>query len=127
MKFFADDNQLIVTLEGAEVFFGLKRQLIIPRSSIVNLEWQPALNFTERIWRVAGAGIPGVLYAGHFRGNGQRYYLYLRRPRGISWAGNPIEAENVLVITTQHYPYAQILLTCEPDIGASLLNWGQGI
>jgi hypothetical protein len=123
MKFLAEADALIITLEGFEVFFGVKRRLVIPRSAITELHWQPDLVFTQRIWRVLGAGIPGVLYAGHFRGGGERYYLYLREPRGISWAGVPVEARNVLVITTQDYPFKQILLTCEPDIGASLMNW----
>ena len=123
MNFVAEDDQLAIKLDAVETFFGLKRRLVIPRASITNLEWQPDFVFSGRLWRVAGSGIPGVLYAGHFRANGAMYYLYLLRPIGVGWVNGIVKAQNVLIITTQDYRYKQILVTCEPDIAAGLLNW----
>jgi hypothetical protein len=123
MKFVASDQDLTITLEGVEVFFGLKRRLVIPRSSITGLEWRPDFIFEGKLWRMVGSGIPGLLYAGHFRADGQRYYLYLQQPTGVGWVNGIIRAQNVLVITTQDFGYKQIFLTCNPEVGAGLLNW----
>jgi hypothetical protein len=123
MKFDVAADHLTVTLQGMEIFFGLRRRLTIPRANIVNLEWQADSGLEGRLWRLAGTDIPTVLYAGYFRGNGQKYYLYLQNPRGLTWLSTPIITQNTLLITTWDFPYKQILLTCQPDIGASLVNW----
>lgn len=123
MKFIAEDTELTIKLEGAEVFFGLKRQLVIPRNDIVNLEWQPDFTFTGKLWRVFGSGIPNVLYAGYFRAAGEPYYLYLHQPVGVGWVSGVVRVQDTLVITTQDYRYKQIFLTCNPDVAAGLLNW----
>ena len=125
MKFIAEDDALTVKFQGTEVLLGLKRQLVIPRASITSLDWQPQFTFRGKLWRVAGAGLPGLLYAGHFRAAGDLYYLYLYQPVGVGWVNGAVRAQNVLVITTQGYHYKQIFLTCNPDVGAGLLNWWQ--
>jgi hypothetical protein len=123
MKFIAENDQLTIRLENIEVLLGLKRALIMPRASIVDLNWYPEYSFDKKVYRMAGAGIVNILYAGHFRGSGLRYFFYLRNPRGISWANSDITSNNTLVITLQDYPYAQVLVTCQPDIGAQLMKW----
>jgi hypothetical protein len=124
MKFIAEDDQLIVEFQGAEKFFAIKSRLIIPRESIVSLEWHPDFKFERRVIRLGGSDIPGVLYAGRYRGGGESYFLYLIKPRGgLPWFSGVFKSQNTLVIATQDYPYKQILLTCQPDIAAGLLNW----
>jgi hypothetical protein len=127
MKFILEEEQLVIELEGVEKFFGLKNRLNIPEEKITGLEWHSEMTYDERIWRVAGTGIPGVLYAGHFRGHGDWYYLYLHQPHGISWVDGAIIAQNTLVITTIDFPYRQILVTCLPEIGEQLVRWWRGI
>ena len=127
MKFIAEDDTLTIKLEGWEVFFGLKRELVIPRGSITSLEWHEDFIFDKKIWRTFGSGIVGVLYAGHFRGGGVRYFLYVRRPLGITWLNGNFRAQNVLLITTQDYAYKQIILTSDEAIAAGLINWWRGI
>ncbi|HWB39087.1 MAG TPA: hypothetical protein VG604_02480 [Candidatus Saccharimonadales bacterium] len=126
MKFLAEDDQLTVTLEGVEVFFALKRKLVIKRSDIVDLQWQPKFKLDRRLWRIGGADIPRAVWAGRFIGGGKRYFLYIRGPKGLTWSPTPQDLQNILVITIQNSFYHEILLTCAPDIAASLLNWFHG-
>jgi len=123
MKFLAEDDRLVVTLEGSEIFFALKRKLVIPRAQIVDLQWLPESTLAGRLWRIGGADIPRMLWAGRFVGGGKRYFLYVRRPQGLSWKRGALQMHNTLTITLQDNFYHQVLLTCDPDIGASLLNW----
>lgn len=124
MKFVAEDIALTIKLEGAEMFFGLKRKLVLPREKMVDLTWAPEFNYGDLVLRVGGTGAPKMLYAGHFRDLTTRetLFLYLRRPRGLPVNGTLSDA-NVLAITMRDYPYAKVFVTCQPDIGASLMNW----
>jgi hypothetical protein len=126
MKFITEDDTLTIKLEGIEVFFGLKRRLVLPRANITNVEWQPAFIFTGRLWRMGGSGIPGVLYAGRFRAAGDNYYLYMQQPAGVGWVNGVVRASNVLVITMHDYRYKQIWLTSNPDIAGGVINWWRG-
>jgi hypothetical protein len=125
MKFLAEDDQLVITLEGWEAIWSLRRRLVIPKSAIQAIQWTPQLSYPGRLWRIGGTGLPGVLYAGNWRGNGMWHFLYLARPHGWGWSpSGTITAENVLTITTRDFAYQQILLTCEPAIGQQLVRWG---
>lgn len=126
MRFIAEDDRLIIKFEGAEVLWAVRRKLSIPRSVITRMDFQPDFAIDRRILRLAGTNIPGVLDAGYFRSKSQNYFLYLQKPHGLSLIGDVVRAQNVLVITTHDYPYEQILLTCQPDIGGALLNWWEG-
>lgn len=126
MNFIAEDDRLIVEFAGAEKFWAVKRRLVIPRHNIVDLQWQPNYTLERPLWRLAGSDIPSILWAGRFYGGGQRYFLYVNSPHGITWFRRPKALQNILIIKTQDYPYRVILLTCQPDIGAGLLNWWQG-
>ena len=126
MRFITEDDALTIKLEGIEVFFGLKRRLILPRAKVVSVEWQPLYQFTGRLWRVSGSGIPGLLYAGHFWAAGSLYYLYLHQPLGVGWINGAVRAPNVLVITMADYRYKQLLLTCNQDVAAGVINWWRG-
>ena len=126
MKFIVQDNSLVLKLQRSEQFFGFKRRLVIPRENITSLEWHGLYTFTDRIWRAWGTGMPGLLYAGHFRGGGERYFLYLHKPHGVSWVQGSIVSQNTLVITTHDYPYKQVLVTCPPDKGIELVSWWRG-
>jgi hypothetical protein len=124
MKFVADQDQLIITFEGWEVVLGLKRKLIIPKSSITSLTWQAAFVHRGSLFRVAGSGLPGVLYAGYYRANGKRAYLFARKPRGLSWTADGIvTAPDALVITTEQYYYPLVVVSSTPEIGRRLTDW----
>lgn len=128
MKFVAEQNSLTITLEGWEVVLGLKRKLIIPRASITSLTWQQEFVHRGSLFRVFGSGFPGVLYAGYFRANGKRAYLYVRRPRGMSWVADGIVTmPKSLVITTENYYYPLTVITSSPEIGTRLEEWFRSI
>jgi hypothetical protein len=127
MKFNTDADSLTITLEGWEVLLGLKRKLIIPRASITNLTWQPEFVHRGSLFRVAGSGLPGVLYAGYFHANGKRAYLYARKPRGMSWTADGIvTVPDVLVITAENYYYPLVVVSSTPEIGERLAGWFRG-
>lgn len=125
MMFLAEDDRLVITMEGWEIVWALRRRLIIPKSSIQTVQWTPQLSYPGRLLRIGGTGWPGVLYAGNWRGNGMWHFLYLRQPHGWGWSRTgAITAANVLTITTRDFLYQQILITCAPTIGQQLVRWG---
>ena len=123
MKFIAEVNQLTIKLEGMEIIWGLRRKIIIPRRKIASLAWTPQFNYTGKsIWRLGGTGAPRLLYAGNYRSADSWYFLYVRRPMG--WISNgKFAAQNMLDISTTDFRYQRIWLSCQPDIGVSLMNW----
>jgi hypothetical protein len=128
MKFNASDEALTITFEGWEVLLGLKRKLIIPKAAITNLTWQPEFVHRGSLFRVVGSGFPAILYAGYFRANGKRAYLYARKPRGMSWTANGIVTiPNTLVITTENYYYPLVIVSSTPEIGERLTRWFRSI
>jgi hypothetical protein len=128
MKFQADQDSLTITLEGWEVVWGLKRKLVIPRAAITNLTWQAEFVQRGSLFRVAGTSLPGVLFAGYFRANGKRAYLYVRQPRGMSWtADGLVTIPAALVITTENYRYSLVIASSTQEIGERLVSWFRSI
>lgn len=124
MKILAEQDNLTIQLEGWETLFGLKRKLVLPRALITNVTWHPDFVHRGSLFRVAGTGLPGVLYAGYYRVNGQRAYLYAKYPRGLSWTADGIVTmPNALVITTKDFRYPLIVVTSSPEIGERLTSW----
>lgn len=124
MKFLAEDDSLTIRLEGSEMLLGLKHKLVLPRAQMVDLVWSPEFNYSDLVVRLAGASVPKLLYAGHFRDldTKEQLFLYLKRPKGLPLTRTMRDA-NVLAITMRDYSYAKVLVSCQPEIGASLMNW----
>jgi hypothetical protein len=125
MKFIPSGEKLTILLEGAEIFFGFRREIVLSRENIESIEWHADYSFGERIWRTGGADIPNVLYAGYFRGDGIKYYLYLRSPKGVTWSSSPVVTTNTLVIKTSGHQFDQILLTVPRDEADVVIKWWQ--
>jgi hypothetical protein len=126
MRFLAEENELTVTFEGWEIFWALKRKLVIPREQIAELSWQPEYVLARRMLRVAGTDVPGLLWAGRFVGGGKRDFLYVQRPSGVTWGGNRQPMKEVLVVDLQNNRYDQVIVSCRPDVGAQLTGWFRG-
>jgi hypothetical protein len=124
VKFIADDDKLVIKLQGMEIIWGLQYKLVLQRNKIVDLVWTPEFNTSDIILRIGGSNIPRVLLAGHFRDTTAKetIFLFLRRPKGLSFTGT-VSDTNVLSITMQEYPYAKVIVNCDPETGASLMNW----
>lgn len=124
MKFVAEDDKLMILLHGWEVFASLKRKIVVPRSCIRSLDWQPEFVHRGSLIRLVGLGLPGALYAGRYIGNGLRYFIYMQKPRGISWVSTgQVSAPNILDIETIDFRYKRLLLSCSPEIGPQLVQW----
>jgi hypothetical protein len=125
MKLFASDDELTITFERWEIFWALKRKLVIPRADIISLSYAAQYALPVRLLRVMGTDVPGLLWAGRFFGSGQRAFLYVQRPAGFTWSSNPQPMQNVLVITLQNNRYDLVVVSCRQDIGAQLEEWAE--
>lgn len=70
---------LRVRLSRAEKFFGLLRDLEVPRSAITAVESVPAGLDAVRGLRAPGLGLPGVRAIGTWRRRGEKTYVSVRR------------------------------------------------
>jgi hypothetical protein len=126
VRFLAEEAVLTITFEGAEILWGLKRRLVIPREQIAELTWQSEYVLPQRMLRVVGTDVPGILWAGRFVGGGKRDFLYVQRPSGLTWGRNPQPMRGVLVLDLHDNHFDQIIVSCRPDIGAQLTSWFRG-
>ena len=68
MKFHISDESLEIVLEGREKVWALKRRIIVPVETVINVEW---VSSTVNTWRLSGlrapgTGVPGFFTQGHF-------------------------------------------------------------
>lgn len=70
---------LRVHLTRVEKFFGLLRDLEVPRSAITSVEAVPAGLPAVRGLRAPGLGLPGVRAIGTWRRRGEKSYVSVRR------------------------------------------------
>jgi hypothetical protein len=70
---------LRITLTRFEKFFGLLRDLEVPRSAITGVEAVPAGLAAVRGLRAPGLGLPGVRAIGTWRRRGEKAYVSVRR------------------------------------------------
>ena len=124
MKFTTTSKELTITFEGWEILWGLKRKLVVPKANITSISWQAEYKHTGSLFRVVGTSAPRVLYAGYFRANGVREYLYMKQPKGMSWtADGVVTAPDIVAIATKNYKYSLVLLTCSAEDGQRLADW----
>jgi hypothetical protein len=112
MRFRIDDDRLTITLEGIEVFWTLKRKLVVPRSHVVQAVWTEdfVISRGELGFRF-GSVIPGYLFAGTFVGATHgRSFLYMEHARGLL---QHIGAPHILQLQLRDQPYDRILVTVD--------------
>jgi hypothetical protein len=122
MKLDLSADELTVTLEGWERMWALRRRLIIPRGKIVHAEWHGEPFKLQASLRLAGTGLPGVLAAGTFHGQGMKQFFYLRRPQG--WRG--LTVGNVLVLDLHDMFYHRVILSCAEADARRVIAWAKG-
>lgn len=125
MKLITDGDRLIISLQGMEIVWSLRKRLEIPRSSIQNLSWaDDYIYHGNRFFRVGGTGVPGVLIAGNFVSRGKKYFLYIKRPWATQWLfGKSFTAKNVLDIEVTNYRYDRIIITCDNTVAGAVTDW----
>ena len=121
MKLQLSEDALTITLEGWERLWALRRRLIIPRAKIVHAEWHGEPFEIHAGLRLAGTGLPGVLAAGTFYGQGMKQFLYLRRPKGWRRA----TAANVLVLDLHDMFYHRVLVSCAQADATRIGAWAK--
>lgn len=124
MKFLLDDPaELTIQLEGAEQLWALKHALVLPRERVLGVVWHEHYVAPHAIWRVAGLGLPGRAWAGHFMAQGQPYFLYIKRPERGFWSFE--EAPRLLELRAANDAgsITTILLSTSPKRAQEVLNW----
>lgn len=124
MQFLLDDpEELTVQLEGLEQLWALKRGLTLPRERVLGVIWHEQFVTSRPIWRVAGLGVPGKAFAGHFVAGGQPYFLYIKQPEPGFWGLE--EAPRVLELRARNDGggVTTILLTTTPKQAQRVLSW----
>lgn len=122
MKIITDKTSLTINFEGSESIWALRKQITIPKDKIAQINWHEHFDSKDSgsLWRVAGTGAPGILFAGYFRGNGKQQFVYIRRPKGFF----SISAKDILVIETKDgFIHKRILLSVEKSSADNVLNW----
>jgi hypothetical protein len=119
MKLQLSDDTLTIALEGWERVWALRRRVIIPRAKIVHAQWHAEPFEIHASLRLAGTGLPGVITAGTFFGQGMKQFLYIRRPQG--WIRGT--AANVLVLDLHGMFYGRVVLSCTAEDAARVLDW----
>jgi hypothetical protein len=75
-----DGDTLRIELDGMAKFWALKRSLAIPLAQIQSVTVAPP-DLKPRGIRAPGTALPGVIYAGTWRGKGAKEFWNLRRAR----------------------------------------------
>jgi hypothetical protein len=120
MKISHTATTLDITFEGSERFWAFKKNLTIPKKCIQSMRWSGLFSDFDEIWRVAGTGAPGMLFAGHFRARGKWQFLFVRHPKGLFWK---FRAADVLEIRTKQFFYSKVLLSLDESTAKELLAW----
>lgn len=72
-------ESLSISLTRAEKFFGMLRDLEVPRSAIASAEAVPSGPAALRGLRAPGLGLPGIRSIGTWRRRGEKSYISVRR------------------------------------------------
>ncbi len=122
MKINGKQFDLIIELEGTQKLWGLRRKLIIPKENISKIEWFDLFEDFGNIRRLYGTAAPGLLYAGLFKNNGNRNFLYVKKPHKLV---RPY-ANNILLIETNGFKYSRVILTTDKTTATEIISWWHG-
>ena len=107
------DGKLLISMLGADKFWALKSEIIIPLGDIINVSVEPA-KFSKSWWQVLkapGTCWPGLITAGTYYYDHKKVFWNVRR------------AKQVLVIRLEHEDYNEIVLEMpDPEVSADELR-----
>lgn len=107
MNITTKEKYLIVTLQGSEIIYSLRRKIYLDIDSINSVKWYKEL-IPWSSWQVRAPGtyLPGLIMSGSFLTRNGWDFVYVERPKG--WTRPTLQ--NVLVIRTQRNRYRRIIL-----------------
>ncbi|MCL2445950.1 MAG: hypothetical protein FWD06_04195 [Oscillospiraceae bacterium] len=75
-----ENNQLVITMQGARKFFALKSEIAVPLENVESVEtglkWKDMPNVLDKI---AGTNADMFYYGGYFRQDGDRVFYDLKK------------------------------------------------
>jgi hypothetical protein len=117
MKLIAQDDTLIIQLEGAERFWALKNNVQVPRFAVLDVDYNPEVpvlqDFSGHL-RFPGSNWFWQFMAGTFIRGGVREFWYVR-----------MQTPGVLLIDIKPgmFPYQKIRLSCDPETAQGVADW----
>ncbi|HSW66579.1 MAG TPA: hypothetical protein VLI54_05580 [Bacillota bacterium] len=81
MHFITEPAELRIRLEGWERLWALKREVVVPRTDIVDVDFlpkRPIMQDFAGYYRIPGTSIPWRFLAGTFMRKGDREFWYVR-------------------------------------------------
>ncbi len=118
MRFITQPTELLIRLEGWERLWALKRQLVVRREDILDVDFlarRPIVQDFAGYFRIPGTSIPWRFLAGTFIRKGDREFWYVRmRYEGIM----TIELKN-----EDSNGYDRLRLSVDAESAQAIADW----
>ncbi len=72
-KIIVNENFIEIKIEGMDVLWAMKRKLIIPKSSVVNVYLKPK-DLKSPHLKFPGSSVPGLILSGTYYGKGRKEF-----------------------------------------------------
>lgn len=120
MRVTTRSKTLVIQLEGMECVYALRRKLVVPKSSIVSVTWQPEFTDWRRPeFRLPGSFLPGAIIAGSFYTKQGWDFIYSTKPRG--WTHPTLSG--VMVVETNKKRYARVIVGVPESMAKEVATW----
>jgi len=97
-----EKDKLVLSVKGMDKVWALKGRLEFPLQHVENVRHDPEIvKKQKKGLRLLGTHVRGLITAGTFRHNGERYFWNVRHP------------ENALVIDLNNEPYSKLIVEVE--------------
>lgn len=117
MKFVAQDDVLIIRLEGMEKLWALKGRLQIPRFAVLEVDYIAQRPLMQDFWgyvRIPGTSLPWRFLAGTFWRKGQREFWFVRlRHQGVM----------TIDLKPGTFPYRRLRISCDAETAQAISDW----
>lgn len=119
MKFIAQDDVLIIELQGMEKLWALKSRLQVPRFAILEVDYNAQSPAMQDFWgylRMPGTSIPWRFLAGTFWRKSNREFWFIR-----------LKHVGVMKIELKSgtFAYNRLRISCDPETAQSVSDWWQ--
>jgi len=118
MQFITEPAALFIRLEGLERLWALKRELIIRRADIVDVDFlaqRPIMQDFAGYYRIPGTSIPWRFLAGTFIRKGDREFWYVR-----------LQHDGVMTIELKRKNssgYDRLRVSTDPETAQIIADW----